>query len=222
MVNMSSPLTRDDAAHLLHGFVALLVVSALGVGALFALDLDDWIFAKRFSTVEEGLVYRSGQMSPIRFEGVVNAHHIEKIVRFTTDDPLDDWQLAERDVANRDHIAVEVYALEGNGTGDPEMYVDALSSVWESQQAGEAVLMHCAAGSERTGVASLLWQVLVLDDTVDEAMVDLLDHDHRPHRNPELLAYVHKYLPRISTELAARGVPVRKVGPAELARLTDD
>ncbi|MEM6313109.1 MAG: tyrosine-protein phosphatase [Planctomycetota bacterium] len=212
-------VTGDDLRTLGNGVTALVVFIIAGLIFLFASDLDDWVRAKRLAAVEEGAVYRSAQLSPVRLEGVLDDLNIRRIIRLTANDPKDDWQQIELFVADKMDIDVEVHHLMGNGTGDPAIYIDVLESMYVSRANGEPVLVHCATGSQRTGVASLLWQVLLLDVPVDDAIDDLLWYNHRPHRNGALKPYLRRYIPRITAELQARGIPARDITEDELAQL---
>ena len=216
---MAPSFTRDDFDTLMRGVWTLLIVAALGIIWLFASDYDDWVRAKRWAAVEDGVLYRSAQLPPTRLEEKLVDADIKRIIRLSGDKPNDDWQQIENLVAGRRGIDLVVMNMAGNGTGDPAVYVEAMKILADSEADGEAVWVHCATGSQRTGAVAFLWQVLTMDVSVEDALDDLLWYNHRPHRNTALRPYLRRYIPRIAAELRAAGVEVRDVPESELAAL---
>jgi hypothetical protein len=84
-----------------------------------------------------------------------------------------------------------VFDLEGDGTGNPNAYVQALRIM--TDPARQPVLVHCGAGSERTGCAAILYRKLVHGTPVEEGLAEARRFKHDPARNPRLEGVLAEY-----------------------------
>jgi len=150
---------------------------------------------KNFGVVEEGKLYRSGELTPAATEKVVREHHVRTIVDLGAyvADPV-----AER-VASRTAAALglerHVFRLEGDGTGNPNAYVEALRIIQDP--AKQPVLVHCSAGSQRTGACVLLYREIVQGKAIDTQWEEAYSHGHDPARNPKLKPYLEQWHAKI-------------------------
>lgn len=171
--------------------------AAVGLGAwAFNAGVRPDLFPKRFAEVEKGVLYRAGKLTPAAFERVVKAHGIRTIV------DLGAWHAGSRDDTRAQQTAqalgVERIRLDlrGDSRGDPNHYVRTLRLV--TDPARQPVLVHCGAGTERTGCAVALYRQIVQGWDLDRAFAEADDAGHSPGRNPEL----RKTLDRWSAPIA--------------------
>ena len=172
--------------------IALGVVAVLTLGGFgYRYGVRDHVLARNFDVVETGKLYRSGRLTSATTEQVVRGNGIKTIVdlgAFCRDTP-------DRRVADQTAAALGVkrfqFALQGDGTGDPQMYVDALKII--ADPANQPVLVHCAAGSERTSVCVMLYRKAFEGKGYDETYAEAIAHKPRPHRNPELRKYIDRW-----------------------------
>ncbi|MFM9995916.1 MAG: tyrosine-protein phosphatase [Phycisphaerales bacterium] len=164
---------------------AVLVLALIGAsGWFYRYHVRDNIFPKNFGVVDEGKVYRAGGLTPAAFRAVAAEHGIKTFV------DLGAWPAgsAEDRRAQRtaEALGVKRFRLElvGDGTGNPNHYVNTLRIM--TDPARQPVLVHCGAGSERTGIAVILYRNLTLDTPIDEAYKETQRYKHRPTRNPKL------------------------------------
>jgi protein tyrosine phosphatase (PTP) superfamily phosphohydrolase (DUF442 family) len=192
----------------------ILVVAWL-LAALTAVVLLNWkaieTFPRRFiprnlGVVEGGMVYRAGQIHRDLLPSVIEDNQIATIVCITYDPGRPDFDAGEEIATKTGATRLVFPGLNGNGTGDWTKYIDAMAAMKQSVDAGKPVLVHCAAGSERTGIAVYLWQTLVRGKSVDEAWSEVRAFSHDPRDNPDLVPFLNEHLPAIAAGLVERGV----------------
>jgi len=139
---------------------------------------------KNFGTVVPGKIYRSGELTIAALADVVEDHKIKTIVDFGA------WEDGSRhdnlEAMAAKSLGVEriVLRLEGDGSGDPTMYLEALRIMTDPSK--QPVLIHCGAGSERTGCAVVLYRNIVQGVEIDRAYEEAMAFRHDPDRNKRL------------------------------------
>jgi protein tyrosine/serine phosphatase len=174
---------------------------------------------KRFGVVVPGEIYRSGQISQYQFTPTIRTHGIDVVIDLNGVDPTDVDQAAE--IAAYDALGIENhrFKLEGNGTGVVENYVNAIAMLAECHRAGKSVLVHCHAGTQRTGSVVAAYRVLVLGESPQAAFSELAQYGWDADSDQVLLLYLNGHMRHVAEELAARGVigrvpdPIPVVGP---------
>lgn len=174
---------------------------------------------KRFGVVVPGEVYRSGQISRWQFAPTVEEHGIEVVIDLNGVEPADEDQAAE--IAAYDRLGLEHhrFKLEGNGTGDVTNYVEAIATLAKCHHEGKTVLVHCHAGTQRTGSVVAAYRVLVLGQSPRDAYAELVRYGWDPDTDQVLLSYLNGNLRTVAEELARRGLiervpdPLPVVGP---------
>ena len=146
------------------------------------------IFPKRFAVVVPGEIYRSGKLTTAALNKVVRKHGIKTIVdlgAWVEDTP------ANRRANQREQHAAEalgaerhVFQLIGDATGDPNDYADALRLVLDPTN--HPVLVHCGAGTERTGCLIAMYRMHTEGMSLDEAYAEAERAGHSGSRNPHL------------------------------------
>ncbi len=183
----------------------LAVVAAVCLlgGAAWLWDgvLKDRLIPKRWDVVEGHLIYRSGQLAAALVKKTLASHGITVIVVLTAHDPQDKDQQAEERAAAELSIDLQRFPLSGDGTGDLNQYAGALAVIVQAERQGKPVLIHCAAGVQRTGGAIALYRLLADRKSPAEVVQELCRHGWSPRRNPKLLPYLNDHLGRIATIL---------------------
>ncbi len=153
--------------------------------------LEDQVVPKNFGVVEEGSLYRSGGMSPHQLREKIEEHGIRTVVDFGGYR----WgSVEQRAVFNvLDDLGVEHHRLplKGDGTGDPNMYVAALRLMTDESK--RPMLVHCAAGAQRTGACFILYRTHVQGWEKERAIAESAVFKHDPEDNPRMLPYVEAW-----------------------------
>lgn len=182
------------------GFVGFVII----VAAWFEF-VHDRVFPKRFGVVESGEIYRSGQIHPALIDDVLRDYSIGKVV------DLQYWEnkpghLAERAAIESLGLEASRFPLNGNGTGDIEHYALAIREIHRSVQAGQPVLVHCAAGAQRTGGVIAAYRTLVQDRPVASAIAEMEQYDWDPEDDRVLLEYLDDNVDTLARRLVELGV----------------
>ena len=185
----------------------LAVAAAVLGAAIYVWDefLKYRLIAKRFGVVVPGLVYRSGQISKWVIGDVLDRHGIEVVIDLQGADPQDQHQQAEIEAIERRGIALERFPMSGDGTGEPEVYAEAVAVLARAAAQGRPVLVHCGAGAKRTGGVVVLYRVLIQRQSVQAAYRELSRYGWRSN-NPTLLRFLNSHMDEIAELLVARGV----------------
>lgn len=163
--------------------------------------LEDRLVPKRWGVVEEGSIYRSGQLHPALVKSTLADNDIDLIVnmnRWRLDKPE---QAAEEAVADELAIEKQRYPMLGDGTGDPEQYVLALVRLEQAVDDGERVLVHCTAGSQRTGAVIALYRTLLQGRPTIEAVEEMESYDFDRVKDARLLQFLDNNMKFISRRL---------------------
>lgn len=178
-------------------------------------------FPKNFGVVEEGSVYRSGQIHRGIVEDVLKEHDIRLVIDMAKDVEGDPDEAREREVAERLGIRkLNLFELDGEGLGAPSDYLTALREIVDARARGERVLVHCAGGSERTGAATAFYRMLFDGWDGRRAWDEYRSYRKRPPKNDALRDYVNQHLPELARRLQEEGrlraipAPLPVFGPA--------
>ena len=166
----------------------------------------DRLIPKRWAAVEGHSIYRSGQLSASLVKRTLARRGIKVIVALTFEDPQDKDQAAEVKAASELGIELLRFPLRGDGTGDVNNYAGALAALIQAERQGKPVLVHCAAGAQRTGGTIAFYQLLVDKKPPADVIQELKHHGWNPKRNPNLLPYLNENLGKIATTLHNRGL----------------
>lgn len=185
----------------------LVLLGALGATiGLCADSLKYRFIAKRFGVVVPGLIYRSGQISPAMIEPTLTRYGIKAILNLQNADPSDAHQIAE--VAAAERLGIEYYRvpLSGDGTGEPEEYAEAIEILNRCHQSGKPVLVHCAAGAERTGGVVATYRLYVERKSTEAVIAEMRQYGTSMGADSDLLAWLNVNLGEIARLLQERGV----------------
>lgn len=181
-----------------HGFVSTVVLAglvALAGGLFYVRVVHPTIWARNFGEVRAGVLYRSGALTPAALERVVRAHGVRTIVNLGAFDHDPERLRAEEATARALGAGYVRLHLNGDGTGDPEQYARALAVIGDPAQ--QPVLVHCAAGAERTGACVMLYRHVFEGVPLERALIEAEAFGHDEHRNGRLMPYVRAHSAQI-------------------------
>lgn len=154
------------------------------VGLFIVQGVVPHVVPKNFGVVEEGVLYRSGELTTTALASVVRERGIRTIVDFGAHDHDPDDERREQRTAEILGVDRHVLNLNGDATGDPNRYAEALRIM--SDPDAQPILVHCAAGSQRTGCAVALYRSLVQGWDDGRALAETTEYRHDPEDNPRL------------------------------------
>lgn len=143
---------------------------------------------KNFGVVDEGRVYRSGALTPDSLRTAKERYHIKTVVDLGGHHEGSKGDLAEAEAAKALGVKRFVLRLEGDGAGDPNKYVEALKIL--TDPANQPALVHCAAGAQRTGAATILYRAATKGTSITEAYPEAKEYGHKPGKDWRMLAYL--------------------------------
>jgi protein tyrosine phosphatase (PTP) superfamily phosphohydrolase (DUF442 family) len=166
----------------------VLLIVAIAAAALFVAGGMSYSFntvPKNFGIVQPGKIYRSGELTVASFHRVVEERGIRTVVDLGAYDKDPAGEERMRRAAQAVGITRFVLPLEGDATGNPNRYVQALRII--NDPARQPVLVHCSAGTQRTGCLVMLQRHIVEGKSYHEVFHEAVEHRHDPSDNPHLL-----------------------------------
>jgi protein tyrosine/serine phosphatase len=133
-------------------------VLVAGVG-FFLIDravnfLREELLPKNVAVVREGVLYRSGQLKPSHFDDVLRRYRIRTVVQLNPSEE-NEWEETHARQIGADLVRV---AMPGTGWGETADFDRVLKLIRDP--ARQPVLVHCAAGANRTGMVSALFRMM--------------------------------------------------------------
>jgi protein tyrosine/serine phosphatase len=175
--------------------------------------LRDRFIPKRWGVVEEGSVFRSGQLSRYLVKQMFETHHIQSVVDLTYDSQEDLNHAAELTTIEKLGIERTLCPLLSDGTGDVHIYAQAVSALAKAARQRKPVLVHCAAGTQRTGGVVALYRLLVQRKSPAFVIEELRKYKYDPARSPKLLNYLNAHIAEIADDLVRDGTIERVPDP---------
>lgn len=186
------------------------------------------VIPKRFGVVQEGQVYRSGRLSAALVRRILVKYNIRLIVDLTGNSPDNHDQKAEKQAAAELGIERLTFPLRGNGTGDINNYARAIAAIVKAKQERKPVLVHCAAGAQRTGGVIAAYRLLVEQKDPSFIHTELMLFDWDPKNDTDLLTYLNSHMAELAMLLKQMGVideipePLPVLGPSLTSRSRTD
>ncbi len=187
-----TPTTQKKSRRRLIASVLVLLVLLAGI-IWYADDGHELFWPKRWGVVQQDAIYRSGEPLPVATGRAVKAHGIRTIIDLGAHTPGTEEEIAAQQTAEELGVTRYRFGLIGDATGDPNDYVAALHLM--NDPANQPVWVHCAAGSERTGMLIALHRIINEGWDVDRAYDETHQYDH--HDNPYLRKMLDRWLPEI-------------------------
>jgi protein tyrosine/serine phosphatase len=186
--------------------VVVLVVCLLGAAGWFWNQAGkDRVIPRSWAAVEEGRVYRSGQLSSALVRDMLARHQIKVIVALTVEWPRDKDQQAERKAAEELGIELLRFPLNDDGTGEVQQYIEAVTAIVEAKRQTKPVLVHGVAGVRRTGGVIACYRLLVEGRTPAYVLDEMRRCGWKP-KDTQLLAYLNQNLGTIAALLHDRAI----------------
>jgi protein tyrosine phosphatase (PTP) superfamily phosphohydrolase (DUF442 family) len=118
-----------------------------------ALVFGPSLAGSNFRTVVEGRVYRSAQLAPEELEERIERHGIRSVLNLRGSKEDRAWYRREQEVADRHGLVLRSIDLVPERLPTQPAVVSLVDAL---EALPEPVLIHCAAGADRTGFASVL------------------------------------------------------------------
>ncbi len=180
----------------------VLGVAAAGVVAAVPLVYANHreVQLRNFRVVEEGVLYRSGQLTPVGLQQVVSENGIRTVVtlrtaRRPTEPHPDTWEeefCAARKLSHF-RIVPRVWSADEKGDIAAEQTVAEFLAVMDKKE-NYPVLVHCFAGIHRTGTMCAVFRMEFHHWPADRAINEMEvcgfePEDRQQHIEPYLRAY---------------------------------
>lgn len=162
----------------------ILLIGVILVASGLSLSRVDWSFLrepKRFAEVVPHQLYRSGEVSPAQLAYLKQKYNIRTVICLL-DDQSPQTQ-AEHDAAMQLGLNFFNVPLRGNGasTADDREQLKTLMFGY----AERPILVHCAAGTNRTGLAVGMWRLYEQGWPLERVVAEMKDFDFEDGPNHE-------------------------------------
>ena len=179
--------------------LGLVVVLAVAVAVVFRRPL----FLGNFGNVDPGRVFRSAQPGS-GFEAMIAAHDLGAVMNLRGGTDRDRFYRHETELAQR--RGVEFYDLPLSAVRRPSRR-DLMMAVSVLDRCRYPLLIHCKWGSDRTGLVSALYRLVILGESPDQVVGEFaIGHGHFPIFGPEKL---HEPIDEYGAWLEERGLEHR-------------
>jgi protein tyrosine phosphatase (PTP) superfamily phosphohydrolase (DUF442 family) len=107
-----------------------------------------------FHEVEKGVLYRSSWLGSVGLEKAIARHGVKSVLNLCGEQPGDAWYDGETQVARRRGIMFRSLALSAKNELDARQLAELVEAL---RDAPKPLLIHCRAGSDRTGLACAIY-----------------------------------------------------------------
>lgn len=158
--------------------------------------IRDHVVPRNFGVVEPGRLYRSASLTESTLRKIHDQYHIKTVVDLGAYALQPEREQAIQKCAGDLGITRHVFNLNGDGTGNPNDYVEALRLM--AEPANEPVLVMCNAGAQRTGAAVILYRHIIEGRNIQDCYAESFDFRHDPGKDWIMLAYLADWAPIIA------------------------
>jgi len=202
----TSPPATASAARLHRRRVVLMIALLIvGVGGGLAYKYGRYqVLPKRFAEVVPGKLYRAGYCEPGPLTRIIREHKIKTILVLMNDEPDSPIQQKETAVVQREGVRLLRIPMPGDGLADFAALDQAADIIADA--ANQPLLVHCQAGTMRTGAAYAAWRMRYCGWSYQQAADECEDFEISPHYAPayfeNLKRYYSEHLARPTTKPA--------------------
>ncbi len=176
--------------------LVLLVAVALGLAIKFG---QYHVVPRRFVEVVPGHVYRSGYLEQWPLRRVIEKHGIKTILTLLNDEPDNPDQEQEGRLAAEKNVCVLRIGMPGDGLAEFDKLDKAAEMLADSSN--HPLLVHCAAGVNRTGAVCAAWRMKYCGWSPERALEEAERCGWSPEDNPELREHLMAYYrSRVATQ----------------------
>ncbi len=181
------------------GLFKIIIIIAIVAGVIYGIKKTRYQFiARNFGVVEQNQIYRSGRLSPRMLRKVIAENNIKTILDLGAYQLDSVGDIKEQAISDELGVTRIRFELSGDGTGNPNYYVQALRMMQDEKT--YPLLVHCAAGAQRASGAVLLFRHIVQGVDIAEAYPETFNFKHKPDQW-QLLAYIAQYNDEIAQSL---------------------
>lgn len=159
--------------------LAILVTALLLATTIGGYVWHDSRTPKRFAAVVDGRLYRSGSVSPRQLEYLADRYGIRTVVSLLNPDAPE--SAAEREAAQRLGLTWYNVPLRGNGASTPADR--EIIRQFFRRLPLQPTLVHCAAGTNRTGLAIGMYRIHHDGWTYEQVIEEMLQFDFENEAN---------------------------------------
>ena len=190
---MRGAVTRGARARVLTLAVLCACVLPAGCGLGEADGSAPLTFTDNFRIIENERAYRSAQLDATSFRLVIETYGIRTIINLRGENEDNLWYQAERGIAAEMGVTLVDVRMSANALPSREtllLLYDTLTT------AEHPILIHCKAGSDRTGAAAAIWRMAVNGESRAEARRELSPlYGHFRSATPEMDRLVAMFEP---------------------------
>ena len=188
--------------------IALLLIVLIGGGIWFYEEIyEERYVAERFGQVQgENHVFRSSQLPPAIVESVLRENKIDVVVDLTSAKPGDPKQEAELAACEKLGIERHRFPMGGDGVGTAASYTGAITAIHRAAEAGQRVLVHCQAGTQRTGGVLSAYRMLIRGTPAGEVYRESQIYDWEPDEDTAWPIFLNENMQQIAEGLVANHV----------------
>jgi protein tyrosine/serine phosphatase len=161
------------------------------------------IFTKRFAVVVPGKLYRSGYNRPRPLTRIIRSYKIKTILVLLQYVPDSKDQQAEEAVAQREGVRLIRIGMPGDGCADFDKLEQAADII--NDPSYYPLLVHCYAGTNRTGAAYAVWRMRHCGWTYLQTIDECQDNELSHHYSANLFDHLKRYYAERIEAPRARG-----------------
>jgi tyrosine-protein phosphatase SIW14 len=180
--------------------VTLLFVLLAGTPLVYSAHQSTHL--RNFRVVEDGVLYRSGQLTPAGFEQVLREYGIRTVVTLRTSrtaaPPPDTWEEGACAARGVRHVRIvpRVWGADEKGEIPAEQGVQTFLSVMDRPD-NHPVLVHCFAGIHRTGTMCAIFRMDYQGWSPERAMEEMRVCGYAAEdMHHHVTSYLRGYTPR--------------------------
>lgn len=137
---------------------------------LFAYRTSVFRTIENFHEVDPGRFYRSAQLTDDELRTVVAKYHIKTVINLRGPQPEEEWYQNEEKVV--DEMGIHLIDIGFNSQTVPRRAA-LIQYLTTLKNAPRPILVHCRAGSDRTGEASAIYAIEYMNQSREKALEQL-------------------------------------------------
>lgn len=192
------------------------IACVIGAVSLWFAKARHDVYPDNLGVVSEGKLYRSADLTPAATKVVHDRYKVRTIVDLGAFDVGSPEERVAAETAKALGMERHIFRLEGDGTGNPNAYVQAMRII--NDPAKQPVLVHCAAGAQRTSGCVILYRNMIEGVDFETAYAEAPLYRHSPTKNPRLRPYLRTWMEEINRAYREGGL-VEGFGEAGAAAL---